>query len=37
LNRVGGEDAEMIENLMKEGKLVPSDLLVKLIWKVLME
>lgn len=33
-NNPGGPDGEMIDNLMKEGKLVPSDLLVRLIKKV---
>ena len=31
---LGGPDAEELENIMKEGKLVPSDKLVKLIKKV---
>lgn len=34
---LGGPDAEELENIMREGKLVPSDTLVKLIKKVSYE
>lgn len=34
---LGGPGAEELENIMREGKLVPSDTLVKLIKKVFNE
>lgn len=34
MSKLGGPDAEELENIMKEGKLVPSDILVSLIKKV---